>query len=255
LHASSPPPDGWAPAPPEPRLLPDAVHVWRAPLRHPPHRLARFRATLGPEERAQADRFRFDIHRERFVAGRGIQRDILARYLAMDPAALRFRATAHGKPVLDLPAEPDLHFNVSNAGDLALYALCQGRELGVDLEEERPMDDALAIAERFFSAPENAVFAALASEEREAAFFRCWTRKEAFVKAVGEGLSMPLDCFDVAFAPGAAARILETRGDPVHQDRWTMTALEPGAGYAGALVVEGGGWTLSCFEWAPPLGI
>jgi 4'-phosphopantetheinyl transferase len=242
--------EAWPPGPRAPALGPGEVHVWRATLAHPPARLDAFLATLAPEERAQAARFRFPVHRDRFVAGRGIQREILGRYLGIPPAALRFRATSHGKPLLDPPpAAFDLRFNVSNAGDVALYALSVGRELGVDVEAHRPMPDALAIAERFFSAPENAVFGALDAGEREAAFFRCWTRKEAFVKAVGEGLSMPLDCFDVAFAPGEEARILHTRGDPAHAGRWSMRAVEPGDGFSGALVVEGTGWTLSCYDW------
>jgi 4'-phosphopantetheinyl transferase len=243
----------WTPGPLVPALGRGDVHVWRAPLGHPPARLASFSATLAPEERAQASRFPFSVHRDRFVAGRGIQREILGRYLGTPPAGLSFRAASHGKPLLNpAPAAFDLRFNVSNSGDVALYALSVGRELGVDMEAHRPMPEALAIAERFFSAPENAVFGALDAREQELAFFRCWTRKEAFVKAVGEGLSIPLDCFDVAFAPGEEARILDIRDDRAHVGRWSMRAIEPGDRYVGALVVEGTGWTLSCYDWAPP---
>jgi 4'-phosphopantetheinyl transferase len=227
------------------------VHVWRAPLAHPPEVLEAFHALLSAAERERAARFRFDVHRGRFIAGRGIQRDILSRYLGIAPAQIRYRETTHGKPLLDPAAASDLHFNVSNAGDLALYAVTLGREVGVDLEQVKPMPDARAIAERFFSAPEVEVLRSLIPEEVEPAFFRCWTRKEAYVKAVGEGLSMPLHQFDVAYGRGEPARILCTRGDPAQASRWAMEALEPGPGYVGALVVERSGSTLTHFTWNP----
>jgi 4'-phosphopantetheinyl transferase len=243
--------DVWSPPPASYAVLArDEVHVWRASLRPPPHVLARLESHLSPDERARAARFRFSEHRTAFVAGRGVQRDILARYTGLPPAALAYREGSHGKPELDgPPAELGIRFNVSNSGDVALYALTLGREIGVDLEQLKPMPDGMDIAQRFFSAPENEVFAALAAEARDVAFFRCWTRKEAYIKAVGEGLSMPLDRFDVAFAPGEDARILRTRGNPAEAGRWTMLHLEPGLGYVGALAVEGAGWRPLLFDW------
>ena len=245
------PADGWAPPPAGPlAAAPDEVHVWRASLRPPPGTLARLEAHLSQDERARAARFRFDEHRTGFVAGRGVQREILARYTGLAPAALAYREGSHGKPALEgAAAAAGIRFNVSNSGDLALYAVTLGREVGVDLEQLKPMPDGLDIARRFFSAPENEVFAALADEVRELAFFRCWTRKEAYIKAVGEGLSMPLDRFDVAFAPGQDARILRTRGNPAEAERWTMLALEPAPGYVGAVAVQGGGWRPLLFDW------
>ena len=243
--------DGWSPPPAGPlALTQDEVHVWRASLRPPEAVLARLEAHLSPDERARAARFRFPQHRTAFVAGRGVQREILARYTGVTPAAVAYREGSHGKPELEgAAAGLGIRFNVSNSGDLALYALTLRREIGVDLEQLRPMPDGMDIARRFFSAPENEVFAALAEEVRDVAFFRCWTRKEAYIKAVGEGLSMPLDRFDVAFAPGEDARILCTRGNPAEAERWTMLALEPGSGYVGALAVEGGGWRPRLFDW------
>jgi 4'-phosphopantetheinyl transferase len=243
--------DAWPPAPAGTLVLgPDQVHVWRASLRPPPAVLARLEATLSPDERARAARFRFPQHRTAFVAGRGVQRDVLARYTGLPPAALAYREGSHGKPELDGDAARlGIRFNVSNSGDLALYALTLRREIGVDLEQLKPMPDGLDIARRFFSAPENEVFAALADDVRDLAFFRCWTRKEAYIKAVGEGLSMPLDRFDVAFAPGEPARILRARGNPAEAERWTMLALEPGPGYVGALAVEGADWHPVLFDW------
>src|SRR5688500_13073379 len=243
--------DAWPPAPPGTLVLgPDQVHVWRASLRPAADVLARLEAHLSPDERARAARFRFPQHRTAFVAGRGVQREILARYTGLPPAALTYREGSHGKPELDgPPAASGIRFNVSNSGDLALYALTLRREIGVDLEQLKPMPDGVDIAKRFFSAPENEVFAALADEVRDLAFFLCWTRKEAYIKAVGEGLSMPLDRFDVTFAPGEPARILRTRGNPAEAERWTMLALEPGPGYVGALAVEGADWHPVLFDW------
>lgn len=243
--------DRWLPAPPGPlALAPDEVHVWRASLRPPPDVLARLEAHLSPDERARAARFHFPRHRTAFVAGRGVQRDILARYTGLTPDRLAYREGPYGKPELaGAGEERGIRFNVSNSGDLALYAVTLRREIGVDLEQLRPMPDGRDIARRFFSAPENEVFTALAEEVRDVAFFRCWTRKEAYIKAIGEGLSMPLDRFDVAFAPGEPARILHTRGNPAEAERWTMLALEPGPGYVGALAVEGAGWHPFLFSW------
>jgi 4'-phosphopantetheinyl transferase len=244
-------PERWLPVPAGslPALPPGEVHVWRFSLRLAPAALAAVERHLAPAERERAARFRFPEHRAAFVAGRGVQRELLGRYTDVEPGAVAYRESAHGKLALDGAAErTGVRFNLSNSGDLALLAVAVERELGVDLEQLRPMSDAMDVARRFFSAPENEVFTALDETVREAAFFRCWTRKEAYIKAVGEGLSMPLDRFDVAFAPGEEARLLATRGDPEEAARWTLVGLEPGPGYVGALAAEGGGWTLRRFE-------
>jgi 4'-phosphopantetheinyl transferase len=243
--------EAWAPRPAGAVMLGgDEVHVWRASLRPGAGEQERLDALLSAEERARAARFRFPELRTAFVAGRGVQREILSRYTGVPPREIRYRESAYGKPELDGEgAAAGIRFNASNSGDLALYAVTLRREIGVDLERLKPMPDGLDIARGFFSAPENEVFAALPAEARDLAFFRCWTRKEAYIKAVGEGLSMPLDRFDVAFAPGEPARILRTRGDPAEAARWTMEALHPGDGYVGALVVEGGGWRMRLWDW------
>lgn len=233
-------PDAWAPAPPRPVLAADEVHVWRATLRRPAHELRRLEEHLSAEERERAGRYRFPLHRDRFVAGRGIQREILARYLGCAPAAPQYAHAAHGKPSLGPPhASSGLQFNVSNADDGLLVALTLDREVGVDLERLREMPDGSDIAERFFSAPEVEVFRALPAEQRDLAFFTCWTRKEAFIKVVGEGLSMPLSCFDVTLRPGEPAELLRTRGGADEASRWTLREIDPGPGWLAALAVEG----------------
>jgi 4'-phosphopantetheinyl transferase len=252
------PEPAWEPPPPRLAIAAGEVHVWRASLAAPADELVRHAAVLSDEERARAGRFRFDVHRGRFIAGRGIQRRVLAGYLGTDPAALRYRLAEHGKPALDAPHDAaDLRFNVSNSDDGLLIAIAVGRELGVDLEAVHPVDDRDAVARRFFSAPENQVYDTIPDDARDLAFFTCWTRKEAYIKAIGEGLTMPLDCFDVTLRPGEPAHLLRTRGTPDEALRWTLRELDPGPGWLAALAVEGGGWTLRCFDWNParPLAV
>nr|ASV46661.1 hypothetical protein [uncultured bacterium] len=147
-----------------------------------------------------------------------------------------------------------IRFNVSHSGEMALYAFARGRELGVDVEEVRRMEDGLHIAERFFSQAEVAVFRSLPEEIRDDAFFNCWTRKEAYIKAVGEGLSFPLHVFDVSLAPGEPARLLASR-DPQQAERWSLRGLpDPAPGYRAAIVVEGEGWDLACWRWDAAAG-
>jgi 4'-phosphopantetheinyl transferase len=229
-----------------------AVHVWRVPLRLPPSRMRWAEGMLDADERERAVRFRFAEHHDAFVAGRAIQRDLLARYAAVEPAEVRYRLAAHGKPKLTGPAASrGLRFNFSNADALGLLAVAVGRELGVDLEPLRPIPDGVDIASRFFSESEVRVLRSLDAGVRDEAFLRCWTRKEAYIKAVGGGLSIALDGFDVAFAPGEEARLLRHRDDPAEALRWTMRGLDPGPGYVAALAVEGDGWTLEHYDWRP----
>lgn len=251
-------PDAWEPAPPAPALDAGQVHVWRASLVATDDELARHHAVLSDEERSRAGRFRFDVHRNRFVAGRGIQRRVLARYLGVDPGAIRYRLAEHGKPSLaGAETESGVRFNVSNSENGLLIAVSLGRELGVDLEAVLPVSDRDGVARRFFSAPENEVYDTIAHDARDLAFFTCWTRKEAYIKALGEGLTMPLDCFDVTLRPGEPARLLCTRGRPGEAARWTLREIDPGPGWLGALAVEGAGWSLRLFDWDParPLAI
>src|SRR5215218_2531428 len=148
-------PDAWAPGPRSPNAARGEVHVWRASLALPPGEIAALHELIGDDERSRAGRFRFEVHRNRFIAGRGIQRLLLARYLGAGPAALRYDLAHHGKPALAAPwSATELRFNVSNADDGLLIAVSVGRELGVDLEAVRTLGDRDDVARRFFSAPE-----------------------------------------------------------------------------------------------------
>ena len=239
----------WGPAPPRVAAEEDVVHVWCASLAPPGEAVREYRSLLSAEEGARADRFRFDVHRRQFVVARGVLRTLLGRYLGTDPRGVEFGYASHGKPFLGGRfAGEGLHFNVSHSGEMALYAFCRGREVGVDVELVHPMDDAETIAERFFSAAENAAFHSVPAELKEEAFFTCWTRKEAYIKGIGEGLSLPLHEFDVSLVPGEPACLLGAV-DREQALRWTLRELDPAPGYVAALVAEGSGWDVACWRW------
>ena len=211
------------------------VHVWRIPLEQEESRLQEFRRTLEQPELERAGRFHFEKHRRHFVVGRGALREVLARYLGQNPTNLRFDYGAYGKP--SLAGEQRLRFNMSHSHEVALLAVAQDSELGVDVEHVRADFASEEIARRFFSRVEVEVFNSLPLNEQVSAFFRCWTRKEAFIKVIGKGLSQPLDGFDVTLAPADPAALL--RVDEDDASRWSLSDIEVGAGYAGALAVEG----------------
>lgn len=238
---------GWGPRPAAPGPPPPGeVHVWRARVEADDGVLGRLERTLSPQERERAERFRFDTHRRAYVVGRGTLRAILARYLGEEPARLRLATGAHGKPFL---ADGSLRFNLSHSGDLALYAVATGVEVGVDIERITAGVNHEALAARFFSPRERDELLALPAATRRDAFFACWARKEAVVKAVGDGLSMGLSDFDVTVAPGEPPRLVEVRGRPDETRRWALRALDVGPGYAAALAVEGAVSTVRCWEW------
>jgi 4'-phosphopantetheinyl transferase len=228
----------------------NAVHVWRVNLDQSPSQVALFQNNLDDDERSRADRFYFSRDRERFIVARGILRAILGRYSNRAPECLCFSYSAHGKPALVSESDADaICFNLSHSHGNALYAVSRGREIGVDLEFIRCDLEAEQIAERFFSHREIETLRALPLSLRKYAFFLCWTRKEAYIKARGEGLSMPLDQFDVSLIPGEPAALLSTKPDSDEARRWSLRNLNPASGYAAALATEGPDWALSCWQW------
>ena len=244
---SVPPPSSDWPAPPsEVRLDAGEVQVWRASLAAPAALRARLRATLADDERARADRFVAHVHRDRFVVARAFLRAVLGRLLAIPPDAVRFRYEAAGKPRTDM-----LRFNLSPSGALALLAVTRDREVGVDVEELRAVTDAEALAERFFAPGETERLRSLDPAARDAAFLRCWTLKEAYVKAVGEGLGLPLDRFEVGYVPVVPSPALRLLDESPDDGRWALRTLEPGPGYVGALAAEGQGFRLTSYQWSP----
>lgn len=242
----------WGLAPARPRACPDEVHIWRAHLDLPPHRVMRLARSLSPDEARRAERLFFEADRRRFVVARGVLRTILSRYLSLPPADLRFCYGPHGKPEL-APEHGDgrLHFNLAHAQGLALYAVTYDRQVGIDVEYMRPQLACRAVAERFFAPSEARRLAALPEEVQGEAFFCCWTRKEAYLKARGDGLSLPLASWSVSLTPGEGPVNLHTARCPAEAARWCLWSLNPGPGYAAAVAVEGAGWQLRCWRWSP----
>ncbi len=208
------------------------VHVWRVNLARP--RPAGH--LLSVDERARAGRFHFERHRHRYTAGRSMLRRILGRYVDTSPNTLRFEYGANGKPGF---GTGPIRFNVSHSGDLALIAIASGREIGVDVERIRRDDDLLDVAERYFAPQERVALRSLPEQERCSGFFRCWTRKEAYLKARGEGLSIDLHGFVVSLRPNEPPALLESVSGPAEVLRWTLADLHPHPDYAAALAVEG----------------
>jgi 4'-phosphopantetheinyl transferase len=226
------------------------VHVWRISLTQPENTLQDCRRLLSAEESDRADSFHFRKHYKEFVIAHGALRTILASYLDAQPQHLRFTHGSHGKPDLSKDSNPiELTFNLSHSGDLALLAVGLGMHLGVDVEVVRSDLGGQEIAERYFSDPEVKKLLALAPGNRADAFFQCWTRKEAYIKARGEGLSIPLDSFDVAFVPGEKPALLNVRTDPTEVLRWSLYDLRPAHGYKAALVALGVGHDLKYWDW------
>jgi 4'-phosphopantetheinyl transferase len=228
----------------------DEAHVWRASLLRPAQETEGLRQLLAPDEQARASRFHFQKDRDRFIVARAILRSILGRYLNIEPSLLRFEYSQYGKPRLTKEFDDgSLRFNLSHAHERSLYAFARGAELGVDIEYVRQGFACEEIARRFFSQREVADFCSLPTSQRAEAFFHCWTRKEAYVKAIGEGLSMPLNEFDVSLLPGAPAALLRNSRRPLEVRRWSLQSLDVASGYVAALAVEGHERRLRCLDW------
>lgn len=202
---------------------------------HPSRTPPALEAVLSDDERDRRDRFYFAPDRQAYTVCRGSLRHILGMALAQAPDTLRFTLGPYGKPHL---ADQEVHFNVSHSADIAVIAVSETTPIGVDIEQARRLDDLFALARRHFSPTEQEVLAGLPGSERVAAFFRCWARKEAFIKAIGLGLNFPLHGFDVSLAPGVPAQLLDIR-DARHSEGWRLHHLEIAQGYAAALVTQG----------------
>jgi 4'-phosphopantetheinyl transferase len=240
----------WASAPPRLALHSAEVHVWRVNLALPEPTVNRLRAALSAEETMRAARFRFPADQARFVVAHGALRAILAACLGTDARELRF-ATGNGeKPFLEAPgAAASVRFNLSHSRDLALVAVSQGREVGVDLECRPGVRDIDAIAGRYFSAAERRTLEGLAANQRQDAFLRGWVLKEAYLKACGDGLRRRLDDFDVTLDDEDPPRLLAVRDRPGDESRWSFRYLRPHPEFVAVLAVEGAGWRLERWEW------
>jgi len=227
------------------------VELWAAPLDPSPARVSALHTLLAEDERARAARFRFERDRRRSIVARGLLRLLLEGYTGVPAREHRFVYGDKEKPSLDGELGESLHFNVSHSHELVLIGFLRDREVGVDVEHVREMPDGRSIAEHFFSTPEREDLAQVDDDHLPDAFFRCWTRKEAYVKAVGDGLSIPLDCFDVTLKPEDPVRFLSMHGDAERAAGWSLYHLEPADGYLGAVALEGRGFRLRGFRVDP----
>jgi 4'-phosphopantetheinyl transferase len=235
----------WKLAPKKLWLGENIVHVWRAWLEIDPTSQERLSMYLPAEEKARAARFVFAKDRNHHIVARAILRQLLGCYLRQPPASICIKAGPQGKPALGLVAGlPPLRFNLSHSYGLALYAFALHREVGIDVEKIRPDVANEGLAERYFSAEERKELQTIPKELRSKAFYLCWTRKEAYIKARGAGLQIPLDSFGVSLAPDKPATL-----SSADQDQWSLFSVRPDTGFAGALVIEGCGSRIQFWEW------
>jgi 4'-phosphopantetheinyl transferase len=235
--------------PPVPTLSGLALHVWTIPLIVPDDSFSPLRHLLAAAERDRASRFHFEKDARRFIVARASVRSILAAYTTSGARDLRFHYSPQGKPSLAEP-ESALRFNISHSSDLALLAVTHGREVGIDIEYMRKDVETEKLSERFFSEREREALRLLPRDQKVAGFFRCWTCKEAFLKALGSGLSRDLSSFDVDLTVGQPAALLATRPDATEALRWSLREVCTTEGYAAAVAVEGTRVELSDFQYA-----
>jgi len=240
----------WCASVQPPQLAADEVHVWRVVLDDLATGGRPAAGVLSPAEREQAQRFHFDKDRRQYVVSHTALREILGGYLATDPACLRFERSSRRKPELAPEfAPPQLRFNLSHTRGMALIAVTLQRDVGVDVEFVHRVVEAEPIAERFFSPAENVQLRRLPAGQRQQAFFTCWTRREAYLKATGEGIAESLDQLEVTFSPSEPARLVSVRGDRQAAAQWQLEALSPGPDYVAALAVRGQGLKVRQWDW------
>jgi 4'-phosphopantetheinyl transferase len=231
--------NSWLPMPLNLTLSTDEVHIFLAHLDVTTAQLPQLAQTLSSDEQARAERFYFEQHRHRYIAGRGILRTILGRYLGIEPEKVQFAYSSRGKPML---VWSQFSFNLSHSENLALYAVTRDRLVGVDIEYMRPMSDLEQLAKRFFLPTESAVLRSLPPQQQTKTFFRYWTCKEAYLKATGDGLSQ-LEQIEVSLTPEAPAR-LQTSVD------WSLTEIVPADNYLAAVAVAGTGCHLQYWQYS-----
>lgn len=244
-------PDIWKSPPTILPLTKDEVNVWCINLTMPP---SLSDMHLSDMERERASRFHFDKDRNRFIVSHEALRRILGHYLEVPPEVIKYGYGPHGKPNLDPELmHGGLTFNLSHSGEFALVAVGREREVGVDVEKVRPEIDLERIARRYFSPAEVEGLFILPTSLQLAAFYRCWTRKEAYIKARGGGLSIPLDQFDVTLDPDTPAALLATRDDPQEASRWSIYNVDLGEGYQAAHAAQGAPVRIRFWEFVPKL--
>ena len=230
----------WQKAPENIVLPSDQIHIWRASLDVVQDVEKAFWETLSQKERERAERFRFPTHRSQFIVGRGILRQLLGKYLHQSPETIQFSYGDQGKPFLAKANQKssNLNFNISHSNGFAIFAFAEKMTFGVDLELIDPNIEFEVIAPRFFSKNEASALFSLPVEKQAEAFFNCWTRKEAFIKACGGGLSIPLDQFEMTLLPGDPPKLLAIDWSPEEVADWSVFSFLPEKNMVGALAVK-----------------
>lgn len=231
-----------------PVIGPQELHVWRISL-HSSHSIAALRAPLCHAEQLRADRFRFDLHRNRYIVARNALRHLLARYLSREPESVEFEYGIHGKPALASSMISPITFNLSHSDDMALAAFTMNSRIGVDIEKIEADRELDKLATRYFAPSEVEAYHNFPVAQRPEVFYRGWTRKEAFIKTLGEGLSHGLDSFSVSLTKTAS--FLHVDGDESIPKRWSLLNLDAAPGFCAAVAVETTPVQLKTFEYAP----
>ncbi len=241
----------WTPCPEPGRVGDSEAHLWLVELDFLQDRLGHLTSILSDDERNRAGRFHKRLDAERYASARASLRCILGGYLVLEPASLQFTYNRYGKPRLSEAHSSPLQFSVSHSAALCLFGFVLHREIGVDLEYVRPEVEVADLAARFFCRREVETLRSLAGQLQVEAFFRCWTRKEAYLKARGQGLSYGLDRIEVSLRSDEPAALISAADDPEASRRWTIEHLAPASGYVGAVAVADRHLTFKCFTWAP----
>jgi len=240
--------ENWEKPPLNLALPEDEVHVWRASLEVPIPRIIDLHNLLSEDEVSRAGRYYFERDRRRFIVGRGQLREILCQYLGIDPQELTFDYNHYGRPELS-NNHKEIHFNLSHAGETVLYAITCGREVGIDIEYLHRDVDMELIIRRNCSEREKLDFDVVPGELKREALFNCWTRKEAYIKAQGDGLALSLNKFSVSLLPGEPAELIDTQGGVHETARWIIAEIDAGPGYIASIAIECQGWRMRKWEW------
>jgi 4'-phosphopantetheinyl transferase len=220
------------------KLCEDEIHIYRSTLEKPPAEVKQLEKILSPDEIEKAYKFKFETDRNNYIVGRAFLRNILNKYLEIDASKINFSYAEKGKPFIK---DSIVKFNLAHSKSYVVYAFTLEKEVGIDLEYLKEMPDAREIAKGFFSKDETHELDKVSEKNLELAFFNCWTRKEAFIKAVGEGLSYPLADFTVTLIPGDEPEIIWIKKNPEEINDWSMINIEVKENYISSLAIKSKG--------------